>query len=800
MPILRHLRTLLELEADDWNKGIRSAQKEAKEFEKTIRPMKDVLFEMGTAMSVAGGVVVGAMTAAAKATANYGDELNDASKRTGESVDNLARLKFAAEQSGASFDDVSTGLRVLANNMDAANQGGKAQLKTFRDLGIAVTDSTGKLRPMNDVLLDVADRFRHMEDGAQKAALAQELFGRGGTALIPTLNEGRDGLKAMGDQAERLGLVIGDDAARASDQFNDTLDQMKAAMMGLTNTVGQALLPMLTAAAETVRDAIVAFKDWAREHEALSKAIFAVGTALTGAGGLTLAIAATMSAFPKLIQTIELLGTSFGIATAAVVGVTAAIVIFRKEIVMGMNSAIGLALKAFSSFLGGVQAITGAAGLEALSNKLGDAKFKVEEYRLGLEHANKIMGALRVTAEDIPPVIKKTGDAFTRTSDAVDDARKKLADLRVELDKDRIAFERAGALEHWKNTTAAIEEEERALRARNKEAIQGILDEMRLREELAESIRKINARVQDDLDRQLRETNKLQLDAIKDRLDAEKRALEEQKRAHEKAAEDIKRSAGAVFDAMFLKGESVFKSLTNALKGGALSIGRAIFEDVTAALLGPVKEAFDKFLEGILGGVTKKIGNVFGGLLGVGGSAASSAIGGAASAAGGAASAAGGIGSGALGAGAGLTGSLISAAGGVVGGVISAIASARQEGTLNAIEFNTRASRIHLNVIIDEFLHPFKDWLELLATNSDHNVFQLDAIGQAIMAQGRAISVTNAPVYNLSVSGAFDNPGAIMRVLEPYLADDVKKNVNGILDKLNQALRSAGLPVASAAF
>ena len=46
---------------------------------------------------------------------------------------------------------------------------------------------------------------------------------------------------------------------------------------------------------------------------------------------------------------------------------------------------------------------------------------------------------------------------------------------------------------------------------------------------------------------------------------------------------------------MFIKGEGIFRSLGNLLKGGALSLGRSIFQDVTAALAGPILNAFRTF-------------------------------------------------------------------------------------------------------------------------------------------------------------------------------------------------------------
>src|SRR4030095_8895053 len=167
---LRFLNVELKLLADNFNNGIKAAQKEANEFEKTIRPMKEVAESMGTAFTVAGVAIVGSMTAMAKSAADYGDKLLHASKRPGASIQKMAKVKFAAEQSGASFDEVSAGLRILARNADAAASGVKAQQIAFKELGISVTDPSGKLCPLRALLGDVSDRFSRMQDGTEKGA------------------------------------------------------------------------------------------------------------------------------------------------------------------------------------------------------------------------------------------------------------------------------------------------------------------------------------------------------------------------------------------------------------------------------------------------------------------------------------------------------------------------------------------------------------------------------------------------------------------------------------------------------
>jgi TP901 family phage tail tape measure protein len=89
----------------------------------------------------------------------------------------------------------------------------------------------------------------------------------------------------------------------------------------------------------------------------------------------------------------------------------------------------------------------------------------------------------------------------------------------------------------------------------------------------------------------------------------------------QKATDEVKNSAGKVFDDMFVKGKNVFSSLSNALQGGVLSIGRSIFEDIVGYLGGPLKKAFDDFFSGLLEssgikGFLSGLGSRLGGLLG----------------------------------------------------------------------------------------------------------------------------------------------------------------------------------------
>lgn len=344
--------------ANEWAADIKAIQKEGKELERSIKPLKEQAAEIGTAFAAAGGLIVGAFVAMTKQTANYGDTLNDARQKTGVAVEDLAKLGFAAEQSGSSFEGMSTGLKFLAKNMESATTGGKQQKEAFDRLGISVVDATGKLRPAKDVFLDVADRFSRMEDGAGKTAVAMQIFGRAGADLIPTLNSGRRGLEEMGEAAERTGLVISGDAAKASDEFNDRLAELTASTKGISIAIGTVFLPILTRFISTATDVVQSVREWASEHPTLIKVVGALGVALAGSGGLLLGLAGILAILPQLSTALTLMKAGFallitpiGLTIGAVAALVAGIVYFRNEIASGLLKSLSLAVEGFGTFI-----------------------------------------------------------------------------------------------------------------------------------------------------------------------------------------------------------------------------------------------------------------------------------------------------------------------------------------------------------------------------------------------------------------------------------------------------------------
>ncbi|HFF3758497.1 TPA: phage tail protein [Stenotrophomonas maltophilia] len=205
----------------------------------TAKSVNGVLANLGVGVSLAG---IGAMI---KSSIDSADALDEMAQRTGIAVESLSLLVPAAELSAVSTEKFEAGLKKLATGMLEAATGSEASAQNFDALGVAVQNQDGTLRDSEQVLLDLADRFQAMPDGAEKAALAVDIFGKAGAEMIPFLNQGREGIGALKQEAAELGLQLSADTAAQAGNFNDALDKLKLATQSIGNQIIASLLPAL---------------------------------------------------------------------------------------------------------------------------------------------------------------------------------------------------------------------------------------------------------------------------------------------------------------------------------------------------------------------------------------------------------------------------------------------------------------------------------------------------------------------------------------------------------------------------
>lgn len=231
----RELALVLRLVADEFQKELKNSQGALSSFNTFIKDWRTQLAAAGTALF-----------AIAKSTANYGDELFKTSQKVGIQVEALAGLQHAAKLADVDNRQLQIGLQALSRAMVDSAQGSGEGHEAFKRIGISAVDASGKLKPMQDVFLEIADVFNRTTDGAGKTEVAMKLMGKSGADLIPLLNGGKQSLQEMDAEARRLGLTMSESDARAAEAFNDAIGRLEAQARGFSNTIGVHMLRPLT--------------------------------------------------------------------------------------------------------------------------------------------------------------------------------------------------------------------------------------------------------------------------------------------------------------------------------------------------------------------------------------------------------------------------------------------------------------------------------------------------------------------------------------------------------------------------
>lgn len=214
------------------------------------------LFQLGT---VAVATVVAGLGIMIKKTAEYGDTIGKMAKRTGLSVEELQKLGFAAELAGTNIEDLEKGIKRMASFMADVKDGLTESKRAMDALGLSIEDFDG-LSPdetFNKFLVALAG----VPNALERSALAQDVFGRAGTKLLPMLTDGAKGLAALKAEADKLGIILSPEDIRNAEEFKDALSRVKAALSGITRAIGATFLPNVNAALAKMKDKIVGARD-----------------------------------------------------------------------------------------------------------------------------------------------------------------------------------------------------------------------------------------------------------------------------------------------------------------------------------------------------------------------------------------------------------------------------------------------------------------------------------------------------------------------------------------------------------
>lgn len=183
------------------------------------------------AVAAAATVVAGGLAGMMISSINAADHMNDLSKVTGISVEDLSGLALAAKQSGTDLDGVADSISKLSQNI--GKNGDK-----FRALGITAKE------PL-EAFKQLADIFSKIDDPQMRAALGAATLGKSWQSAAPLLSEGSKKLGEMIGKGTKLSGVT-TQIAEDADKFNDQLQELKASADGFSMKLAGKMLPAFT--------------------------------------------------------------------------------------------------------------------------------------------------------------------------------------------------------------------------------------------------------------------------------------------------------------------------------------------------------------------------------------------------------------------------------------------------------------------------------------------------------------------------------------------------------------------------
>ena len=279
-----------------------------------LRAVSEQFKQMGTKLESAGQAMRGISTAAAALAASLGaltvksgkwaDDLNTMSKRYSIGTKDLQMYSAAAELVDTDVEAIAKSHVKLEKTMLTASKGTGTAAEAFDALGVQITNADGSLRDGEQVWQETIKALGQMENETQRDAYAMALMGRSASELNPLIEDGGETYQRLAETMAKYDLEFVDqDMLDRANEFNDSLDTIKAVGMVAFQQLGTQLAAYLAPAMEKVVDVVGKLAKWFSELSPRTQAIIGgiaavvavVAPLLIGLGKVSFAISSIIS-------------------------------------------------------------------------------------------------------------------------------------------------------------------------------------------------------------------------------------------------------------------------------------------------------------------------------------------------------------------------------------------------------------------------------------------------------------------------------------------------------------------------
>ena len=315
-----------------------------------LRATSEQFKEIGNKLTAAGQAMQGLSMAAAAVAASIGaitvksakwaDDLNTMSKVYHIGTGELQKYSAAADLVDVSVETIAKTHTKLEKSMASAAKGTGANADAFAKLGIDVTNADGSLREGDVVWQETIAALGQMTNETERDALAMQLMGKSAAELNPLIEDGGETYANLANTLAKYDLdFIDQDTINKANQFNDSLDTIKAVGMVAFQQLGTTLAAYLAPAMEKVVDLVGRLASWFGNLSPQTQALIAALTGvvailsplLIGFGKVAFAISSIISLVSTVGPVIAGLAGPIGIAVGVIGALVAAGIFLYKN-------------------------------------------------------------------------------------------------------------------------------------------------------------------------------------------------------------------------------------------------------------------------------------------------------------------------------------------------------------------------------------------------------------------------------------------------------------------------------------
>ena len=231
------LAASLHLDKKDYEDGLNDAERQASKWGSKLGKAAKV---GAVAVAATATAIVGVGAALKKGiggTAEYGDNVDKMSQKIGISAQKYQQWDYVMQRAGTSIESMKMGMKTLSKQAESGSD-------AFQKLGISQEEV--KNMSQEELFEKTVKGLADMEQGTERAALASQLLGRSGADMGALLNGGSKAIDEQLKMAQDYGMVMSDEAVKASAAFEDSVTTMQMTATGLKNRLMGELLPAAT--------------------------------------------------------------------------------------------------------------------------------------------------------------------------------------------------------------------------------------------------------------------------------------------------------------------------------------------------------------------------------------------------------------------------------------------------------------------------------------------------------------------------------------------------------------------------